>query len=95
MSRPGNPFRYFHSSVEVMRVAVMMYDDFPRSPRTVEGLLFKRDRDIRHRAARLRWIGFDPTSAVGGALWQCPQATHSRHSVGTLPGPGHKRRVLG
>ena len=34
-----NPFRYFHSSPEVIRLVVMMYVRFPLSLRNVEDLL--------------------------------------------------------
>ena len=39
-----NPFRYFNSSPEVIRLAVMMYVRYPLSLRQVEDLLFERDR---------------------------------------------------
>ena len=35
-----NPFRYFHSSPEVIRMAVMLYVRYPLSLRNVEDLLF-------------------------------------------------------
>ena len=37
-----NPFRYFNSSPEVIRLAVMMYIRYPLSLRQVEDLLFER-----------------------------------------------------
>ncbi len=36
-----NPFRYFNSSAEVIRLTVMMYIRFPLSLRQVEDLLFE------------------------------------------------------
>ncbi len=41
MSRPNpdNPFRYFHSSREVIRLVVLMYVRFPLSLRNFEDLL--------------------------------------------------------
>lgn len=45
MHRPRktpNPFRYFHSSPEVIRLVVRMYVRFPLSLRNVEDLLFER-----------------------------------------------------
>lgn len=45
-----NPFRYFKSSPEVIRFAVMMYFRFPLSWRQVEDLLFERGIDICHEA---------------------------------------------
>jgi transposase-like protein len=40
----GNPFRYFNSSPEVIRLVVMMYVRYPLSLRNVEDLLAERDR---------------------------------------------------
>jgi transposase-like protein len=37
-----NPFRYFNSSPEVIRLTVMMYIRYPLSLRQVEDLLFER-----------------------------------------------------
>ena len=44
--KPANPFRYFHSSPEVIRLVVMMYVRFPLSLRNVEDLLFERGIEI-------------------------------------------------
>ena len=43
-----NPFRYFNSSPEIIRLTVMMYIRFPLSLRQVEDLLFERGIDICH-----------------------------------------------
>ena len=43
-----NPFRYFNSSPEVIRSAVMLYVRYPLSLRQVEDLLFERGIDICH-----------------------------------------------
>ena len=43
-----NPFRYFKTSPEVIRLAVMMYVRFPLSLRNVEDLLHERGIDISH-----------------------------------------------
>jgi putative transposase len=37
-----NPFRYFNSSPEIIRLRVMMYVRYPLSLRQVEDLLFER-----------------------------------------------------
>ena len=42
-----NPFRYFNSSPEVIRLAVMMYIRYPLSLRQVEDILFERGIDRR------------------------------------------------
>lgn len=51
-----NPFRYFNSSPEVIRLTVMMYVRFPLSLCQVEELLFERGIDICHETARFRDI---------------------------------------
>ena len=63
MSKPYNPFRYFNSSPEVIRLVVMMYVRFPLSLRNVEDLLFERGIDICHEAVRLWWARFGPLFA--------------------------------
>ncbi len=48
-----NPFRYFNSSPEVIRSAVMLYVRYPLSLRQVEDILFERGIDICHETVRL------------------------------------------
>ena len=48
----SNPFRYFKTSPEIIRLAVMMYVRYPLSLRQVEDLLYERGVDISHRAAQ-------------------------------------------
>ncbi len=43
-----NPFHYFNSSPEVIRLAVMTYIRYPLSLRQVEDILFERGIDICH-----------------------------------------------
>ncbi len=50
-----NPFRYFNSSPEVIRLAVKMYILCTLSLRQVEDLLFERDIDICDETVRFRW----------------------------------------
>jgi putative transposase len=58
-----NPFRYFNSSPEVIRLAVMMYIRYPLSLRQVEDLLFERGIDISHETVRFWWNRFGPMFA--------------------------------
>ena len=51
-AKSDNPFRYFHSSPEVIRLVVMMYIRFPLSLRNVEDLLFERGIDLCHETVR-------------------------------------------
>ena len=62
--KPDNPFRYFHSSPEVIRLVVLMYVRFPLSLRNVEDLLFERGIDICHETVRLWWNRFGPMFAA-------------------------------
>ena len=59
-----NPFRYFKTSPEVIRLAVMMYVRFPLSLRQVEDLLHERGIDICHETARAWWNRFGPMFAA-------------------------------
>ena len=47
-----NPFRYFETSSEIIRLAVMMYFRFPLSLRNVEDLRHERGIDVNHEAIR-------------------------------------------
>ena len=58
-----NPFRYFKTSPEVIRLAVMMYIRFPLSLRQVEDLLHERGIDICHETVRAWWNRFGPLFA--------------------------------
>lgn len=58
-----NPFRYFNSSPEVIRLAVMLYIRYPLSLRQVEDLLFERAIDVCHETVRLWWNRFGPLFA--------------------------------
>ena len=60
-----NPFRYFKTSPEVIRLTVMMYVRFPLSLRQVEDLLHERDIDICHETVRTWWNRFGPMFAAG------------------------------
>jgi putative transposase len=64
MSKVANPFRYFNSSPEVIRLVVMMYVRFPLSLRNVEDLLFERGIDVCHETVRLWWNRFGPLFAA-------------------------------
>lgn len=57
MARSDNPFRYFDSSPEVIRLVVMMYVKYPLSLRNVEDLLAERGIDICHETGRLIPVG--------------------------------------
>jgi putative transposase len=63
MSKP-NPFKGFHSSPEIIRLAVMMYIRFPLSLRNVEDLLHERGIDICHETVRYWWQRFGPMFAA-------------------------------
>jgi putative transposase len=64
MTKPPNPFRWFDSSPEIIRLVVMMYVRYPLSLRNVEDLLFERGIDICHETVRLWWNRFGPMFAA-------------------------------
>jgi putative transposase len=60
----SNPFRYFNSSPEVIRLVVTMYVRYPLSLRNVEDLSAERAIDISHQTVRFRWNRFGPIFAA-------------------------------
>ena len=57
MTRPAI-FRYFKTSPEIIRLAVMMYVRYPLSLRNVEDLLHERGIDVTHETVRFWWNRF-------------------------------------
>ena len=62
--KPANPFRYFRSAPEVIRLVVLVYVRFPLSLRNVEDLLHERGIDLCHETVRLWWNRFGPLFAA-------------------------------
>jgi len=58
-----SPFKYFKTSPEIIRLAVMLYVRFPLSLRNVEDLLHERDIDVSHETVRFWWNRFGPLFA--------------------------------
>ena len=58
-----NPFKYFKTSPEIIRLAVIMYIRFPLSLRNVEDVLHERGVDITHETGRFWWNRFEPLFA--------------------------------
>ena len=63
MTKPS-PFRYFKTSPEIIRLAVMLYVRFPLSLRNVEDLLHERGVDVSHETVRFWWNRFGPMFAA-------------------------------
>ncbi len=76
---PKNPFRYFNTSPEIIRLAVMLYVRFPLSLRNIEDLLHERGIDVCHESVRHWWNRFGPMFASeirkkrSQSMRQCPQ----------------------
>lgn len=62
--KPASPFRYFHSSPDIIRMVVMLYVRYPLSLRNVEDLLFERGIDLCHETLRFWWNRFGPLLAA-------------------------------
>jgi len=56
-------FKYFKTSPEVIRLAVMLYIRFPLSLRNVEDLLHERGIDVSHETVCYWWNRFGPIFA--------------------------------
>ena len=59
----SSPFKYFKTSSEIIRLAVMLYVRFPLSLRNVEDLLHERGIDVSHETVRYWWHRFGPMFA--------------------------------
>lgn len=59
-----NPFKYFKTSPEIIKLAVTMYVRFPLSLRQVEDLLHERGVDISYETIRYWWNWFGPLFAA-------------------------------
>ena len=66
-----SPFRYFKTSPEIIRLAVMLYIRFPLSLRNVEDLLHECGVDFSHAAIRFT------------VLWSA-RSTFSQHAQHAL-----------
>ena len=75
-----NPFRYFKTSPEIIRLAVMMYVRFPLSLRHVEDLLHERGIEVSHESIRFWWNRFGPIFAA--ELRKSGQVECARFQVG-------------
>ena len=58
-----SPFKYFKTSPEIIRLAVMLYVRFPLSLRNVEDLLHERGIVVSHETVRFWWNRFGPLFA--------------------------------
>ena len=58
------PFRYFKTSLRIIRLAVMLYVPFPLSLRNLEDQLHERGIDVSHEAIRFWWHRFGPMFAA-------------------------------
>ena len=58
-----SPFKYFKTSPEIIRLAVMLYVRFPLSLRNVEDLLHERGIEVSHETVRFWWHRFGPKFA--------------------------------
>ena len=86
-----NPFRYFNSSPEVIRLAVMMYIRYPLSLRQVEDLLFERGIDICHETVRFWWNRFGPMFAAEIRKQRLHHRSDLRRFVTLSPVPGFRK----
>ena len=58
-----SPFKYFKTSPEIIRLAMMLYVRFPVTLRNVEDLLQERGIDISHETVLFWWHWFGPMFA--------------------------------
>ena len=58
-----SPFRYFNTTPEIVRLAVMLYVRFPFFLRILEDRLHERGIDVSHERIRFWWNRFGPMFA--------------------------------
>ena len=63
MKKPAS-FKYFKTSPEIIRLAVMLYIRFPLSLRNVEDQVHARGIDVSHETVRYWWNRFGPMFAA-------------------------------
>ena len=96
----SNPFRYFNSSPEVIRLVVMMYVRYPLSLRNVEDLLAERGAEISHEARPVLVARCSRPRSAGDGSRRCAAILWSWHldeiwcEIGTMEQPGRKVRFL-
>ena len=74
-----SPFRYFKTSPEIIRLAVMLYVRYPLSLRNVEDPLPERGVDVSHETVRFWWHRFGPMfAAESGTICGGPWITRAR-----------------
>ncbi len=59
-----SPFRYVHTSPEVIRLAVMTYVRFPLFLRNTQDLLHECGIEVSHETVRFWWQRFGPMFAA-------------------------------
>ena len=55
-----DPFKYYKTSPEIIKLAVMYYVRYPLSLRQVEDILHERGMDVCHETIRYWWDKFGP-----------------------------------
>jgi putative transposase len=75
----GRIFRYFKTSPEIIRLAVMLYVRYPLSLRNVEDLLHERGIDITHETVRFWWNRFGTIFAAEIRRSRIQAMRHYRH----------------
>ena len=64
-----NPFRYFNSSPEIIRLAVLMYVKYPLSLRNIEAVHHAIFRSL-HKGAQFVLLGSSPEPGINAHFWQ-------------------------
>jgi len=73
-SMAASPFRYFKTSPEIIRLAVMLYVRLPLSLRNVEDVLHERGIDVSHETVRYWRNRFGPIFAAEIRRKEAPHA---------------------
>jgi len=74
-----DPFRYFKTSPEIIRLAVMLYIRYPLSLRNVEDMLHERGIEVSHESVRFWWNRFGPIFAAEIRRRRIPRMRQFHH----------------
>ena len=86
-------FRYFKTSPEIIRLAVMMYVRYPLSLRTIEDMLHERGIDITHETVRFWWNRFRTIFAAEIRRHRVAAMRHFRDHCAGMVAPKQSSRI--
>jgi len=76
-----NHFKYYKTSPEIIKMAIMYYVRYPLSLRQVEDILHERSIDICHETVRYWWNKLGPVASKDLKKKQCQSVSNWRWHI--------------